>query len=127
MASDRNASYDDLIEIMNEETRRRLVIDFIDRNQGCTVEDIVNGQDKIGRVKVFRILKDLKEENVVLTDSSEKNKRNKRLFLNASNPLVSFPKEIKEFKKMLYEIFERAKHKRIRYGREKERILAQNF
>jgi Tfp pilus assembly ATPase PilU len=80
MANDRDSSYDDLIEIINEETRRRLVIDFIDRNQGCTAEDIVNGQDKIGRVKVFRILKDLKKENVVHTDSSEKNKRNKKAF-----------------------------------------------
>jgi hypothetical protein len=53
MANDRDSSYDDLIEIINEETRRRLVIDFIDRNQGCTAEDIVNGQDKIGRVKGF--------------------------------------------------------------------------
>jgi Tfp pilus assembly ATPase PilU len=97
MANGKTARYDDLIEIMNEERRRRIVIDFIDRNQGCTAEDIVNGQNKIGRVKVFRLIKDLKKENVILTDISRNNRRNKRLFLNEANPLTSFPKEIKDF------------------------------
>jgi hypothetical protein len=108
--------YDDLMEIMNEERRRKIVIDFIDRNQGCTAEDIVRGlkdtKRSIGRVKVFRLIKDLKEENVILTDISQNNRRNKRLFLNATNPLVSFPKEIEEFKNYLYPLFEGAQYRR---------------
>jgi hypothetical protein len=112
MVNGNTTSYDDLIEIMNEEKRRKIVIDFIDRHQGCTAEDIVKGQNRIGRVKVFRLLKDLKKENVILTDISQNNRRNKRLFLNETNPLVSFPKEIKEFKDHLYSLFEKAQYHR---------------
>jgi hypothetical protein len=122
MANDNTARYDDLIEIMNEERRRRKVIDFIDRNQGCTAEDIVNGQNRIGRVKVFRLIKDLKKENVILTDISQNNRRNKRLFLNATNPLISFSKEIKEFKNHLYPLFKRAQYHRPGWDPDKNEV-----
>jgi len=52
---------------------------------------------------------------VILTDISQNNRRNKRLFLNATNPLISFPKEINEFKNHLYPLFEKAQHYRSGY------------
>ena len=36
------------------------------------------------------------------------NRRDKKLFLNDTNPLVSFPKEVNQFKEYLYGLFERA-------------------
>jgi hypothetical protein len=68
---------------------------------------------------MVKIKMDLKKENEILTDIPQNNRRNKRLFLNTTNLLVLFPKEIKEFKELLYEVFKRAKYTRVRYGHKK--------
>jgi Tfp pilus assembly ATPase PilU len=44
------------IQPLDENRRRQIIIDFISTHQGCTAEDIVKGQNKIGRKKVFKIL-----------------------------------------------------------------------
>jgi hypothetical protein len=100
-------SYQNTVVILDEQTRQRSVIDFIDSHQGCTAEDIVKGNKQSGRVKTFRILNELKKRNVI-REQSDTNKRDKKLFLNETNPLISFPKEVKQFKEYLYELFERA-------------------
>ena len=70
----------------------------IGSHQGCTAEDIIKGNKDSGRVKTFRILKDLKKRNVIREEKSDTNKRDKKLFLNETNPLLSFPKEVKSLK-----------------------------
>ena len=93
---------------IGEQFRRDAIINFIGKHQGCTAEDIVEGDKTSGRVKIFGILKDLKKENVIREEKSDTNKRDKKLFLNETNPLVSFPKEVKEFKEHLYRLFREA-------------------
>jgi hypothetical protein len=101
-------SYQNTVVILDEQTRQRSIIDFISSHQGCTAEDVVEGDKQSGRVKTFRILKDLKKRNVIREKQSDTNKRDKKLFLNETNPLVSFPKEVNQFKEYLYGLFERA-------------------
>jgi hypothetical protein len=101
--------YQNTMVMLNEQDREKSVIDFIGSHQGCTAEDIVKGNKDSGRVKTFRILKDLKKRNVIREEKSDTNKRDKKLFLNETNPLVSFPKEVNEFKEYLYELFENAR------------------
>ena len=44
----------------SEERHRRIVIQFISSNQGCTAEQLVDGVDKeISRVPVYKTLKGL--------------------------------------------------------------------
>lgn len=85
---------------MNEYERRKVVIDFISERPGCIVEDIVNQQDLIGRVKVFKIVEDLKKEKVVIEQRSKPMSRNINLFINLDNRLVTVPREIDEFEKL---------------------------
>src|SRR5215208_671152 len=105
---------------VSEHSRREAIINFIGNHQGCTAEDIVKGDETSGRVKTFRILKTLKKENVIREEKSDTNKRDKKLFLNETNPLVSFPKEIKEFKNNLFPLFRKAQYLRLSWGRRKE-------
>ena len=52
---------------LNERNRRKMIIDFIYNNQGCIAEDISRAvEKKISRKKVFKILNDLKKENIII-------------------------------------------------------------
>jgi len=97
---------------LDEKTRHDAIIDYIRKHQGCTAEEVVKGENLSGRGKTFRILKDLKQEKIIREEKSNTNKRNKKLFLEESNPLILFPKEVDEFKQYLYELFRRAQHHR---------------
>lgn len=102
-------SYQNTIVILDEQAREKAIINFIDSHQGCTAEDIVKGNEQSGRVKTFRILNQLKKRNVIWEEKSDTNKRDKKLFLNETNPLISFPKEVNQFREYLYGLFERAR------------------
>jgi hypothetical protein len=93
----------------DENKRRQTIIDYIENNQGCTAEDIIRGQTLSGRGKTFRILKDLKKKRIIRVETSDTNRRNKRLFLDENNPLISFPKEVNQFKECLFDLFEKAR------------------
>ena len=52
---------------LNEEKRRKIIVDFVSEHEGCNIQYLINGVQKhIGRVKVFRILDDLEEDNIVI-------------------------------------------------------------
>lgn len=86
------------MEVINERKRRRIIIDFIINNQYCIVEDIVRGvKENIGRKKVFKIMKDLKREHIVLTKRAKPTSRSIPLFVNTNNPLVIVPRELDKF------------------------------
>jgi hypothetical protein len=99
---------------MDEQARRKIVIDFISQHKGCIAEDIVTGQNKIGRVKVFKILKDLRTEDVVIREKTDTNQRDIKLFLNHDHPIVSFSTELREFKNCLYPLIEKAINVRLK-------------
>lgn len=96
------------IEIFDEEQCREVVIDVIQNaSGGCIAEDILNKQQRIGRKKLFRILADLKKENVIIEGEKSKSKvRYKKLLVNGSNPLAVVLNELKEFEKIYYCILE---------------------
>ena len=96
------------IEIFDEEKSREIVIDFIQTNSGCIAEDILRGQNRIGRKKLFRILSDLKNENVITEGEKPKPKaRNKPLLVNGANPLTVILNELEKFEKIYYLILEK--------------------
>jgi hypothetical protein len=99
------------VEKLDEEKRRWIIIDFINQNQGCTAEDVVKGQAVNGRDKTFKILKSLKAESIIFEEISERNKRNKKLFVNSSNPLVLLQRELETFEAAYLLLIERLKEK----------------
>lgn len=96
------------IEIFDEEKSREIVIDFIQNKTGCIAEDILRGQNRIGRKKLFRILSDLKNENVIIEgEKSKPNARNKHLLVNGANPLTVTLNELEKFEKIYCLILEK--------------------
>jgi hypothetical protein len=94
---------------LNEEKRRKIIVDFISEHQGCNAEYVKNGvKDYIGSVKVFRILKDLKEENIVIGKKIKPNSREIQLYINNDNLLVSITRELEEFEKAFFKLLEKA-------------------
>jgi hypothetical protein len=90
-----------MFQILTEEKRREIVINYLSNNAGCTAEDIVNGQKTIGRVKVFKILRDLKKEEIINSRVSLEDKRKILLFINGDIPLIAIPRELDEIEKLL--------------------------
>jgi hypothetical protein len=99
------------IQPLDESRRRELIINFVSTHQGCTAEDIVKGQNKIGRKKVFKILNELKKEAIILSEQSETNRRNIKLFVNGNNLLVSVPRQLEEFNKVFFDLLMKAEEK----------------
>jgi len=81
-------------ETLTEAARQQVVIDFILNNQGCTAQDIIDGQDVSGRGKVFDILEVLKKDGVVTSQVSIKDKRDTLLFVSLNNPIVTVTREL---------------------------------
>jgi hypothetical protein len=77
-----------------------IIVSFIRKNQGAIAENIVRGlkdnKRSVGRVKVFRILEDLKKENIVTVEQSPQNRRENKLFVNLDNPAVYVPLQLEE-------------------------------
>ena len=95
---------------LDEEKRRKIIIDFISEHQGCNAQYIKNGvKEQIGSVKVSRILKDLKEENIVIEKRRKQNSRDIPLYVNTDNLLVSVPRELEEFENAFFILLEKAK------------------
>lgn len=92
------------IELLDENKCRQIIIDFIAAHQGCIVEHIVRGQDKMGRKKVFRLLRGLKNDHIVLPEKSKTNSRNIKLYVDGNNLLVSIPRQLDEFKKAFFNL-----------------------
>jgi predicted HTH domain antitoxin len=88
-------------QIINEEERRKIVIEYVSANLGCTAEDIVNNITSIGRIKIFRILKELKKEGIVIHQTDLTDKRKIKLFINTSNYLIIVSNELEQIREYL--------------------------
>jgi hypothetical protein len=83
---------------LTEERRRNIVLDFIIQNQECNIESVVKGvNNHVGRVKVYKILDNLEEEEKVRKTKKKANARDVKLSVDIKNPLVVVPRELKEF------------------------------
>ena len=92
---------------LNEKQRRDIVIDYISNNQGFNKQHIVSGlSNRIGRVKVFHIIRDLVKDGIVREDKAKENSRDIKLFTDTENPLVAVPKELDEFERVFFSLFE---------------------
>jgi hypothetical protein len=91
-------SFDQSLEmdIFDEERSREIVVDFVQTNPGCIAEDILRGQNQIGRKKLFRILHALKEEKTIIVERRKSKVRNKKLFVNKFSPQAMVVSELKK-------------------------------
>lgn len=92
---------------LDEQKRRKIVIDFIISNQGCIQEDVVRGvEENIGRKKVLKIVRDVTNEHIITIERAKPNSRDIKLFINTDNPLITIPKKLDEFEKIFFPFLE---------------------
>jgi hypothetical protein len=114
---------------MDDSMRRKIIINYIDNNQGCSAQQIVDGViNDISRRPVFDTLRSLVKEGAVLDEKV--NRRDHRYFLATNNPIISVQKELEELKTYFNPFVEKAKqelskHLRMEYD-EKLRGLRYN-
>lgn len=83
---------------LTPEERRRKIKDFVELHQGCSPDQCSNGLEReMARSTFFGHLSELKHDGVIIEQYA--NKRDKKLFLNKSNILVSTEKKLEEFDK----------------------------
>jgi len=78
--------------------RRKRIIDFIIEHQGCTIADIERGlKGEIARTVIFRHIKELKNEEIILNISGKKNRNT--LVPNKDNEIWLTEERLLDFKK----------------------------
>ena len=81
---------------MDNEIRKKLVLDFVRTHQGCTKEHVVEGlKNEVSRVPIFDILTGLLKDSILIDKSA--NRRDHRLYVNGDNLLVTVPTELEVF------------------------------
>jgi hypothetical protein len=74
------------------------LIEFINNNEGCTIEQVVEGlKENFSRVPIYQKLKILLKEGVVKDEST--NRRDRRLYVDKNNPSVSIPQQLRDIEK----------------------------
>jgi hypothetical protein len=97
---------------MDNDERRKIIIDYVAKNQGCKVQDIVDGlYGIIARPTIFNILPGLIKDGVIKDEKYKQNNRNHKLFVDMNNPLVLVPKELEEFKSCYLKLMDEAMKK----------------
>ena len=84
---------------MDNEERRKTLIEFILRNQGCTKADIEKANIPISRKTIFKVIDELKEDGLVEEKWEKPNSREHKLFVREDNLIVRVTSELEEFEK----------------------------
>ncbi len=84
----------------------KIVFEFIQKNQGCNTQQIVEGvNDSVSRMVVFKILDELLKDGLIIF--KEFNRRDKNYFSNENNEYVKIKNDIDEFKQKYYDLLEK--------------------
>lgn len=95
---------------MIHEQRRKLLEEFVSNNPGCNKEQIIkNLEDRISRVTVFKIIKEMRNDGILSVDRAKQNSRDRKLSINTDNILVSVSKELDDFKIYFSALLDKAK------------------
>lgn len=81
---------------MNHNDKRKLVLKFIEENQGCNIEKIVKKlADDMCRKIVFDIIKEFKNEETIIDQST--NRRDHAFYPNKNNHIFIIQKQLDKF------------------------------
>lgn len=95
---------------MDNQERRKILIDFILHNQGCTKADIEKALP-ISRKTIFRLIDEQEEDGIVEEIQEKPNSREHKLFVKKDNPLVIVISELEEFEKLYIQLLKKLNEK----------------
>jgi hypothetical protein len=93
------------------ERRQLRIIDFIVSNQGCNKEEVVralNADELSSRMTTRRHLDELIENGIIKRIKSKSNSRDWKLSVDEFNPVTLVPRELENFEKIFFKLYEKA-------------------
>lgn len=97
---------------INTETRRKDIIDYIMNHQYCTRADLERGlKNRMSKKTIVKLVPILIKENTIQEVTDKQNKRNRKLYVNKNNLLVSVPKKLEEFQSAYISMFDNTTQK----------------
>lgn len=88
---------------LSETDRGKIVVEFVEQNQGCTMEEIVNGlYETISRGPLFQIVKQLVSDGVLIDNKEDR--RSHRYLVNKTSILASVQLELDTFEKSFFNL-----------------------
>jgi hypothetical protein len=89
---------------MNSEERRRKIIEFVEDHPGYLTEQVCKALEQMSRKTFFKELSILREKGEIIVKN--KNKRDKELYVDKNNLLITVPKELEQFEKDFLKLVE---------------------
>ena len=90
---------------MNSDERQRKIIEFVETHPGCLTERTIEALSEcMSRKTIFKELEILKEKGEIIVKN--KNKRDKELYVDKNNLLITVPKELERFEKDFLDLVE---------------------
>lgn len=91
---------------MTNEQRKKKIIDFINKNKGCSKQAIINFLDgDRSRKPALNLIKELEIEGIVIDIKDKPNSKNSKLFVNNNNLFAIVPRELDEFESLFITFF----------------------
>jgi hypothetical protein len=89
--------------------REKRIYEYIKNNPGSTKQNVVNKFEGIySRSPIFKTVKLLKKEEIIIVGHDEHNRHVTRLFINNENILVSLIKDLNSFKQLFFNLIYKA-------------------
>jgi hypothetical protein len=97
---------------MEEQERRRTIIEYIANNPGCNKQKVVKAlEGRLSRVPVLKIIEEIEQDDIVNRLTDRENSREHKLYVNNNNIVVTVSNELKEFEEAFFSSFRKVKEK----------------
>jgi hypothetical protein len=91
---------------ISSETRRTDIVEYIINHQGCTRADLEKGLEaRMSKKTIHKWVAEMIEEEVI-HEEVKKNSRNRKLYINENNLLVSVPRDLDQFKSAYISLYD---------------------
>jgi hypothetical protein len=94
--------------------KKHRITDYIVNNQGCNKEEVIralNVDELSSRMTTRKHLGELIENGVIKMSKSKGNSRDWKLFVDECNPVTLVPRELDNFEKVYFKLYEKAQTK----------------
>jgi hypothetical protein len=94
-----------IYESYDLEEREKLIIEYLNKNQGSAKEQVVTGLKKnYSRIPIIHTINSLIEKGLIIKEEDKNRKRTYHLFVNYQNIVTSLREELGAFKYFYFEL-----------------------
>lgn len=98
-----------LAESKNFTNRERAILSHVEKNQGCSRQDVINVIAPSSPVPVYNDINVLIKMGVITEARSPKNKQTRALYTNKENPLIALINNLDDFEESLFRLLDKVR------------------